>query len=165
LLIIFLYIAVRFRNWAYGLGGLVSLAHDGIILLGAYSLLDGYLSFSLSVDQSFIAAILTVLGYSINDTVIVYDRIREYLHLHPKQETLKTYNDAMNSTLRRTFSTSLTVLIVLVAIFLFGGTSIKGFIFAMLFGIFVGTYSSVFVATPIAFDSLPKSKRIESDKK
>lgn len=165
LLIIFLYIAIRFRNWAYGLGGLVSLAHDGIILLGAYSLLDGYLSFSLSVDQSFIAAILTVLGYSINDTVIVYDRIREYLHLHPKQETMKTYNNAINSTLRRTFSTSLTVLIVLVAIFLFGGTSIKGFIFAMLFGIFVGTYSSVFVATPIAFDSLPKSKRIESDKK
>ncbi len=165
LLIIFLYIAFRFRNWSMGIGGLVSLAHDAIILLGTYSLLDGYLSFSLAVDQSFIAAILTVLGYSINDTVVVYDRLREYLHLHPKQETLKTYNDAMNSTLRRTFSTSLTVLIVLVAIFLFGGTSIKGFIFAMLFGIFVGTYSSVFVATPIAYDSLPKSKRIESDKK
>ncbi|MEI6677987.1 MAG: protein translocase subunit SecDF [Mariniphaga sp.] len=165
LLIIFLYIAFRFRNWACGIGGLVSLAHDAIILLGTYSLLDGYLSFSLAVDQSFIAAILTVLGYSINDTVVVYDRLREYLHLHPKQETLKTYNDAMNSTLRRTFSTSLTVLIVLVAIFLFGGTSIKGFIFAMLFGIFVGTYSSVFVATPIAYDSLPKSRRIEYDKK
>jgi len=165
LLIIFLYIAFRFRNWAMGIGGLVSLAHDAIILLGTYSLLDGYLSFSLSVDQSFIAAILTVLGYSINDTVVVYDRLREYLHIHPKQDTLKTYNDAMNSTLRRTFSTSLTVLIVLVAIFLFGGTSIKGFIFAMLFGIFVGTYSSVFVATPIAYDSLNKSKRIESEKK
>ncbi len=161
LLIIFLYIAFRFRNWSMGIGGLVSLAHDAIILLGTYSLLDGYLSFSLSVDQSFIAAILTVLGYSINDTVVVYDRLREYLHIHPKQGTLKTYNDAMNSTLRRTFSTSLTVLIVLVAIFLFGGTSIKGFIFAMLFGIFVGTYSSVFVATPIAYDSLPKNKRIE----
>ena len=166
LLIIFLYIAFRFRNWAMGIGGLVSLAHDAIILLGTYSLLDGYLSFSLSVDQSFIAAILTVLGYSINDTVVVYDRVREYLHIHPKQETLKTFNDAMNSTLRRTFSTSLTVLIVLVAIFLFGGTSIKGFIFAMLFGIFIGTYSSVFVATPIAYDSLPKNKRIEApDKK
>jgi SecD/SecF fusion protein len=165
LMIIFLYIAVRFRNWAYGLGGLVSLAHDGIILLGTYSLLDGYLSFSLSVDQSFIAAILTVLGYSINDTVIVYDRIREYLHLHPKQDTIKTYNDAMNSTLRRTFSTSLTVLIVLVAIFLFGGTSVKGFIFALMFGIFIGTYSSVFVATPIAYDTLPKNKRIVDEKK
>jgi len=165
LMIIFIYIALRFRNWAMGLGGLVSLAHDAIILLGTYSLLDGYLSFSLSVDQSFIAAILTVLGYSINDTVIVYDRVREYLHLHPKQNSTKTYNDAMNSTLRRTFSTSLTTLIVLVAIFMFGGTSIKGFIFAMLFGIFIGTYSSVFVATPIAFDSLPKNKRIEEDKK
>ena len=165
LLIIFLYIAVRFRNWAMGLGGLVSLAHDAIILLGTYSLLDGYLSFSLSVDQSFIAAILTVLGYSINDTVIVYDRVREYLHLHPKQDSMKTYNDAMNSTLRRTFSTSLTTLIVLVAIFLFGGTSIKGFIFAMLFGIFIGTYSSVFVATPIAFDSLSKKNKIVGDKK
>ena len=161
LLIIFLYIAFRFRNWACGIGGLVSLAHDSIILLGTYSLMDGILPFSLSVDQSFIAAILTVVGYSINDTVVVYDRLREYLHLHPKQQTLKTYNDAMNSTLRRTFSTSLTVLIVLLAIFLFGGTSIKGFIFAMLFGIFIGTYSSVFVATPIAYDALPKSKRIE----
>src|SRR5665648_321062 len=161
LMIIFIYIALRFRNWAMGLGGLVSLAHDATILLGTYALLDGYLSFSLSVDQSFIAAILTVLGYSINDTVIVFDRVREYLHLHPKQNTTKTYNDAMNSTLRRTFSTSLTTLIVLVAIFMFGGTSIKGFIFAMLFGIFIGTYSSVFVATPIAFDSLTKKKRIE----
>ena len=165
LLIIFVYIALRFRNWAMGLGGLVSLAHDAIILLGTYALLDGYLSFSLSVDQSFIAAILTVLGYSINDTVIVYDRVREYLHLHPKQNTVKTYNDAMNSTLRRTFSTSLTTLIVMVAIFMFGGTSIKGFIFAMMFGIFIGTYSSVFVATPIAYDSLSKKKRIEEEKK
>ncbi|NEW84939.1 MAG: protein translocase subunit SecDF [Mariniphaga sp.] len=165
LMIIFIYIALRFRNLAMGLGGLVSLAHDAIILLGTYALLDGYLSFSLSVDQSFIAAILTVLGYSINDTVIVFDRIREYLHLHPKQNTTKTYNDAMNSTLRRTFSTSLTTLIVLVAIFMFGGTSIKGFIFAMMFGIFIGTYSSVFVATPIAFDSLHKKKRILEEKK
>lgn len=165
LLIIFLYIAVRFRNWAYGVGGLVSLAHDAIILLGVYALLDGYLSFSLSVDQSFIAAILTVLGYSINDTVIVYDRIREYLGLHPKQDTIKTYNDAINSTLRRTFNTSLTTLVVLIAIFLFGGTSIKGFTFALMIGIFIGTYSSVFVATPIAYDALPKIKKIDSDKK
>jgi SecD/SecF fusion protein len=165
LLIIFLYIAVRFRNWAFGLGGLVSLAHDATILLGAYSLLDGVLPFSLAIDQAFIAAILTVLGYSIMDTVVVFDRIREYLHLHPKQDTVKTYNDAMNSTLRRTFSTSLTTLVVLTAIFLFGGTSIQGFIFALLFGVFIGTYSSVFVATPIAFDSLPKNKRIVAEKK
>ena len=165
LLIIFLYIAVRFRNWAFGLGGLVSLAHDATILLGAYSLLDGILPFSLAIDQAFIAAILTVLGYSIMDTVVVFDRIREYLHLHPKQDTVKTYNDAMNSTLRRTFSTSLTTLVVLTAIFLFGGTSIQGFIFALLFGVFIGTYSSVFVATPIAYDALPKSSRIVGDKK
>jgi SecD/SecF fusion protein len=165
LLIIFLYIAVRFRNWAFGLGGLVSLAHDATILLGAYSILDGILPFSLAIDQAFIAAILTVLGYSIMDTVVVFDRIREYLHLHPKQNTIKTYNDAMNSTLRRTFSTSLTTLVVLTAIFLFGGTSIQGFIFALLFGVFIGTYSSVFVATPIAYDSLPKSKHILEEKK
>jgi SecD/SecF fusion protein len=164
LIIIFLYIAVRFRNWAFGLGGLVSLAHDATILLGAYSILDGVLPFSLAIDQAFIAAILTVLGYSIMDTVVVFDRIREYLHMHPKQNTTKTYNDAMNSTLRRTFSTSLTTLVVLTAIFLFGGTSIQGFIFALLFGVFIGTYSSVFVATPIAFDSLPKNKRIAEEK-
>ncbi len=154
LLIIFLYIAVRFRNWQFGVGGLASLAHDVIIVIGLYSLLDGWLSFSLAVDMSFIAAVLTIIGYSINDTVIVFDRIREYVHLHPKQDPEKTFNDAMNSTLRRTFSTSLTVLVVLFAIFLFGGTSIKGFVFALLFGIMFGTYSSVFVATPIAYDTL-----------
>ncbi|MCX6221762.1 MAG: protein translocase subunit SecDF [Bacteroidia bacterium] len=161
LLIIFLYIAVRFRNWHFGLGGLVSLAHDTIIVIGMYSILDGFLPFSLAVDMSFIAAVLTIIGYSINDTVIVFDRIREYVGLHPKQDPEKTYNDAMNSTLRRTFSTSLTVLVVLLAIFLFGGTSIKGFVFALLFGIIFGTYSSVFIATPIAFDTMKLNKKKE----
>jgi len=165
LLIIGLYVTIRFRNWAFGLGGLVSLAHDAIITIGAFSLLDGWLPFSLSVDQSFIAAILTVVGYSIMDTVVVFDRIREYVHLHPKQEAMTTYNNAMNSTLRRTFSTSLTVLIVLLAIFLFGGTTIKGFIFALLFGIFIGTYSSVFVATPVAYDTMLRGKKKEAVKK
>ncbi len=165
LLIIALYITVRFRNWSFGLGGIVSLFHDSIITIGAFSLLNGILPFSLSVDQSFIAAILTVVGYSINDTVIVFDRIREYVRLHPKQDSMTTFNNAMNSTLRRTFSTSLTVLIVLLAIFLFGGTSIKGFIFALLFGIFIGTYSSVLVATPVAYDTLPKEKKNIGDKK
>ena len=165
LLIIFLYIAVRFRNWQFGLGGLVSLAHDVIIVIGMYSLLDGWLSFSLAVDMSFIAAVLTIIGYSINDTVIVFDRIREYVGLHPKQDPEKTYNDAMNSTLRRTFSTSLTVLVVLFAIFLFGGTSIKGFVFALLAGIVFGTYSSVFVATPIAYDTLLWAKKKKELKK
>jgi SecD/SecF fusion protein len=163
LLIIALYITMRFRNWAFGLGGLVSLAHDAIITIGAFSLLDGWLPFSLSVDQSFIAAILTVVGYSIMDTVVVFDRIREHVRLHPKQEALVTYNNAMNSTLRRTFSTSLTVLIVLLAIFLFGGTTIKGFIFALLFGIFIGTYSSVFVATPVAYDTMLRGKKKEAE--
>jgi SecD/SecF fusion protein len=165
LLAIFLYIAVRFRNWQFGLGGLVSLAHDVIIVIGMYSLLDGWLSFSLAVDMSFIAAVLTIIGYSINDTVIVFDRIREYVGLHPKQDPEKTYNDAMNSTLRRTFSTSLTVLVVLFAIFLFGGTSIKGFVFALLAGIVFGTYSSVFVATPIAYDTLLWAKKKKELKK
>ena len=164
LVIIFLYIAVRFRNWHFGLGGLVSLAHDVIIVIGLYSLLDGILPFSLAVDMSFIAAILTIIGYSINDTVIVFDRIREYTHLHPKQDTMKTFNDAMNSTLRRTFSTSLTVLVVLIAIFLFGGTSIKGFVFALLFGILFGTYSSIFVATPVAYESLLLKMKKENKK-
>ncbi|MEI7830505.1 MAG: protein translocase subunit SecDF [Prolixibacteraceae bacterium] len=165
LMIIFLYIAVRFRNWQFGLGGLVSLAHDVIIVIGLYSLLDGWLSFSLAVDMSFIAAVLTIIGYSINDTVIVFDRIREYTHLHPKQDPEKTYNDAMNSTLRRTFSTSLTVLVVLFAIFLFGGIAIKGFVFALLFGILFGTYSSVFVATPIAYDTLMmRQKKLDAKK-
>ena len=162
LMIIFLYIAVRFRNWQFGLGGLVSLAHDVIIVIGMYSLLDGWLSFSLSVDMAFIAAVLTIIGYSINDTVIVFDRIREYVHLHPKQDPEKTYNDAMNATLRRTFSTSLTVLVVLFAIFLFGGTSIKGFVFALLIGIMFGTYSSVFIATPVAYDTLMRKLKKEN---
>lgn len=156
LVIIFIYIAIRFSNWQFGLGGLVSLAHDVLIVIGMFSLFDGILPFSLSVDQAFIAAILTVVGYSINDTVIVFDRIREYLHLHPKQEAIKTYNAAMNSTLRRTFNTSMTTLVVLFAIFIFGGTSIKGFIFALMIGIGIGTYSSVLVATPVAYDSLLK---------
>jgi SecD/SecF fusion protein len=153
LLAIFLYILVRFANWQYGLGGVVSLAHDSIITLGLFSLLWGIVPFSLEIDQAFIAAILTIIGYSINDTVIVFDRIREYLHLYPKRDEAEIMDQAMNSTLRRTFSTSLTVLIVLVAIFIFGGASIRGFVFALLIGVGVGTYSSVFVATPIVYDT------------
>lgn len=153
LIIIFLYILLRFRNWQYGLGATVALAHDTTIVLGIFSLFHGILPFSLEIDQSFIAAILTVIGYSINDTVIVYDRIREYLHIHPKRSKEMNMNEAMNSTLRRTFSTSLSTLVVLFAIFLFGGTSIQGFTFALLIGILVGTYSSVFIATPIVYDT------------
>jgi SecD/SecF fusion protein len=159
LLMIFLYILIRFRNWQYGLGGVIALAHDAIITLGAFSLLYGILPFNLEIDQAFIAAILTVIGYSINDTVIVYDRVREYLHLYPKRKLDDNMDHAMNSTLRRTFSTSLSTLVVLVAIFTFGGTSIQGFTFALLIGIGVGTYSSVFVATPFVYDTIKKFKK------
>lgn len=160
LVLIFIYILFRFDSWKYSLGCVTSLAHDSIITMGAFSLLYGFLPFSLEIDQSFIAAILTVIGYSVNDTVIIYDRIREYRHLYPKRPLAETMDHAMNSTLRRTFSTSLTVLIVLFAIFMFGGTSIKGFSFALLIGIFVGTYSSVFNAAPIVYDTIRKTKGV-----
>ena len=153
LIIIFIYILIRFRNWQYGLGAVAALAHDSLIVLGIFSLLYGALPFSLEVDQAFIAAILTVLGYSINDTVVVFDRIREYLNLHPKRRREENVDSALNSTLRRTFSTSLSTFVVLLAIFLFGGATIRGFTFALLVGIVVGTYSSLFIATPIAFDT------------
>ena len=159
LIIIFLYILVRFSNWQYGLGAVAALTHDSIIVLGIFSLLYSVLPFSLEIDQAFIAAILTVLGYSINDTVVVFDRIREYLKLYPKRDAEHTMNSAMNSTLRRTFSTSLSTFVVLLAIFLFGGASIRGFTFALLVGILVGTYSSIFVATPIVFDTQQRIRR------
>ena len=152
LIIIFLYILIRFTNWQYGLGAVAALAHDSIIVLGIFSLFYNVLPFSLEIDQAFIAAILTVLGYSINDTVVVFDRIREFLKLHPKRNRELNVDEAVNSTLRRTFSTSLSTFVVLSAIFLFGGATIRGFTFALLVGVVVGTYSSLFVATPIAYD-------------
>lgn len=153
LIIIFLYILARFSKWQYGLGAIVALAHDTIIVMGLFSILDGWVPFSLDIDQAFIAAILTVLGYSINDTVVVFDRIREYLGLHPRQDKNEVVDSALNSTLRRTFSTSLSTFVVLLAIFLFGGASIQGFTFALLVGVVVGTYSSLFIATPISVDT------------
>ncbi|HPR31487.1 MAG TPA: protein translocase subunit SecDF [Prolixibacteraceae bacterium] len=158
---IFLYILIRFRKWQYGLGGVASLAHDSIITLGMFSLFSGILPFSLEIDQAFIAAILTVIGYSINDTVIIFDRIREYTGLYPKRTVENNMDNAINSTLRRTMNTSLSTLVVLLAIFLFGGESIRGFIFALLIGIGIGTYSSIFVATPVAFDTIKRSKKSE----
>lgn len=152
LIIIFLYILIRFTNWQYGLGAVAALAHDSLIVLGIFSLLYNVLPFSLEIDQAFIAAILTVLGYSINDTVVVFDRIREYLKLHPKRKREQNIDEAINGTLRRTFSTSLSTFVVLLAIFLFGGATIRGFTFALLVGVVVGTYSSIFVATPIAYE-------------
>ncbi len=153
LIIIFIYILIRFNNWQYGLGAVAALAHDSLIVLGIFSLAYGVLPFSLEIDQAFIAAILTVLGYSINDTVVVFDRIREYLHLYPKRPREENMDGALNSTLRRTFSTSLSTFVVLLAIFLFGGATIRGFTFALLVGVVVGTYSSIFIATPIVFDT------------
>lgn len=156
-----LYILIRFREWGYTLGAIISLAHDVVITMGMFSLLWGYLPFSMEIDQSFIAAILTVLGYSINDTVINYDRIRENVGLYPKRDRVTIINDSVNQMLGRTFSTTFTVIITLIAMFIFGGDSIRGFIFAMLFGIFIGTYSSVFIASPITveMDKLVKMRR------
>jgi SecD/SecF fusion protein len=154
LIIIMFYIILRFRNWPFGIGAVVSLAHDVLIVLGIYSLMYGFLPFSLEIDLGFIAAILTVVGYSINDTVVVYDRIREWRRLYPKREPIDVFNGAINSTLSRTFNTSMTTLVVLVIIFLFGGDVIRGFVFAIMIGIFVGTYSSIFVATPVVLDSM-----------
>ena len=164
LVIIFLYILIRFRNWQFGMGAIVALAHDTIITLGAFSLLHGFLPFSLEIDQAFIAAILTVVGYSINDTVVVFDRIREYFEIHPKRSNEINMNEAMNSTLRRTFSTSLSTIVVILAIFLFGGTSIQGFTFALLIGIGIGTYSSIFVATPIVYDTYKQVAKAQEKK-
>ncbi|MFA9371620.1 MAG: protein translocase subunit SecDF [Labilibaculum antarcticum] len=165
LIVIFLYIMIRFSNWQYGLGAIAALAHDSIIVLGIFSLFYGRLPFSLEVDQAFIAAILTVVGYSINDTVVVFDRIREYIGLHPKRDRAEVVNSALNSTLRRTFSTSLSTMVVLLAIFIFGGTSIQGFTFALLVGVMVGTYSSLFIATPIAYDTSLRLQKAVAKKK
>lgn len=152
LALIFLYIAVRFRDWRFGMAGLLSLLHDALVVLGLYSLLYKVMPFSLEIDEAFIAAILTVIGYSINDTVVVFDRIREYVRDHKRDEFGVVVNKAINSTLGRTMNTSLTTLLVLFIIFLFGGVAIKGFVFALLIGILVGTYSSVFVAGSIVVD-------------
>jgi len=154
LLIIFLYILARFRNWQFGLGALAALVHDVLIVIGLFSILHGVMPFSLELDQSFIAAILTVVGYSINDTVVVFDRIREYVGLQKKRERKDIINSALNSTLSRTFSTSLSTFFVLLAIFIFGGDVIRGFTFALLLGVIVGTYSSLFIATPVVYDTV-----------
>jgi SecD/SecF fusion protein len=154
LLVIFLYILARFRNWQFGLGALVALIHDVLIVIGLFSLLRGFVPFSLELDQSFIAAILTVVGYSINDTVVIFDRIREFIGLQKKRERREIFNAALNSTLSRTFSTSLSTFFVILAIFVFGGDVIRGFTFALLIGIVVGTYSSLFIATPVVYDTI-----------
>lgn len=156
LVIIFVYILVRFRKWQFSLGAVAAVFHDSLIVISLFSLLYGFLPFSLEIDQAFIAAILTVIGYSLNDTVVVFDRIREYMREHRKMEFTPMVNTALNSTLSRTINTSLTTLFVLLIIFFFGGETIRGFMFALVVGIIVGTYSSLFIASPIMHDTLKK---------
>ncbi|MBN2767286.1 MAG: protein translocase subunit SecDF [Paludibacteraceae bacterium] len=159
ILAIGLYIFIRFRELSYALGATAALIHDAVITIGSFSLLYSIMPFSMEIDQSFIAAILTVVGYSVNDTVIVFDRIRENVGLYPKRDRKTVMNDAINSTLSRTFSTSVSTLVVLIAIFVFGGETIRGFIFAMLFGIGIGTYSSIFVASPVTYEIYKRLKK------
>ncbi|MGQ9846845.1 MAG: protein translocase subunit SecDF [Bacteroidales bacterium] len=165
LLAIFIYIAIRFRQWQWGLGGVVALFHDSMFVFAFFSFFNGILPFNLDIDQAFIAAILTVIGYSINDTVIIFDRIREFRTLHPRWELNVAINSAINSTLRRTINTAGTTIVVLLAIFIFGGDVLRGFIFALLVGTIIGTYSSIFIATPLAYDILKKKHKNVTDNK
>ncbi|MCU0473744.1 MAG: protein translocase subunit SecDF [Bacteroidales bacterium] len=154
--LIFLYIFMRFRNWQYGLGAITALVHDVTIVIGIYSLLWGILPFTMEIDQSFIAAILTVIGYSVNDTVVVFDRLREFLPLHRKRPVREVLNMALNDTLSRTLNTGMTSILVLMGMFFFGGATIRGFLFAMILGVIIGTYSSIFVATSVVYDFTKK---------
>ena len=164
LLGIFLYVLLRFRNIAFSVGALVGLAHDALFVLGAYALLWKVMPFSMEIDQSFIAAILTIIGYSINDTVVVFDRVREYKGLYPKRELMLNMNNALNDTLSRTFSTSMSTFVVLLAIFCFGGETIRGFVFALMLGVIIGTYSTLGVATPLAYDIQEAIRRRQEKK-
>lgn len=163
LLVIFAYIGLRFRKWQFGLGGVIALAHDSLVTIGFFALLHGLLPFNMEVDQSFIAAILTVIGYSINATVVIYDRVREYKTLYPKRTLKEQINSAVNSTLSRTVNSSGTTLVVLLMMFIFGGEALRGFIFALLVGVAAGTFSSVCISGTILYDLMNRkeSKQIE----
>lgn len=150
--LMFVYILIRFKKWQYGLGATAALLHDVLLILSIFSIFNGILPFTLEINQDFIAAILTVMGYSMTDTVVVFDRIREFVGIHPNMDQKKVINDALNSTLSRTMNTSLTTFFVLLSIFIFGGDVIRGFAFALLIGIVVGTYSSLCIASPIVVD-------------
>jgi SecD/SecF fusion protein len=158
LFIIFLYILIRFRKWQFSLGAVAAVFHDVLIVLAIFSIFYGILPFSLEIDQAFIAAILTIIGYSLNDTVVVFDRVREYIGMYKKQEIETVMNKALNSTLSRTINTSMTTFFVLLVIFIFGGEVIRGFMFALMIGVVVGTYSSLFVASPIMLDTLKRKE-------
>ena len=163
LVAIFIYILVRFRNVAFSVGSVVALFFDTLLVMGVYSICWGWIGFSLEVDQTFIGAILTVIGYSINDKVVVFDRMRENLQLHPKQNIWDLFNDSLNSTLTRTVITSTTTLLVLICIFILGGDSIRSFSFAMILGVIFGTCSSIFLAAPIAYRTLSRKKKGEAE--
>ncbi len=164
LAVVFLYILIRFRKWQFSLGAVTAVFHDVLIVLGIFSIFGTIMPFNMEIDQAFIAAILTVIGYSLNDTVVVFDRIREIIG-EKGWRSGENVNLALNSTLSRTLNTSLTTLVVLLAIFIFGGESLRGFMFAMIIGIIVGTYSSLFIATPVMFDSLKKSIKTGQEEK
>lgn len=159
ILIIFIYIAVRFNKWQYGAATVAGLFHIVLLVIGLYSILNGIMPFSMDIDQSFIAALLTIIGYSINDNVIIFDRIREEVGLHPKQDKYTLYNQAMNSTLGRTVNTTTTTLVTLLVIFIFGGEVIRGFVFALGIGIAIGVYSTLFNATPIVYELITRSDK------
>ena len=151
LIVIGVYILIRFSNIAFSIGATVALTVDTVLIIGAYSLCHGWMPFSLEIDQTFIGAILTAIGYSINDKVVIFDRVREFFHLYPKRDRMKLFNDSLNTTLARTINTSLSTLIVLLSIFILGGDSIRSFAFAMILGVVIGTLSSLFVAAPVAY--------------
>ena len=159
LIAIGLYITVRFKRWEWATGATLALAHNAFLVIGIFSMLYHVMPFNLEVNQAFIAAILTIIGYSINDTVVIFDRIREYITLYPKRAIGENINKAIASTLSRTMNTSLTTLVTLLAMFILGGETLRGFIFALLLGVIIGTYSSVFIATPIAYDILRRSEK------
>ena len=163
LIVIFGYIAFRFKNWTWGIGGVSSLIHNSIIVIGFYSIFSGVLPFTLDVDQTFIAAVLTIIGYSINDNVVIFDRIREYRTLFPKRPLEQNINEALNATLSRTINTSVSTLLVLIAIAIFGGESIRGFSVSLALGVLVGTYASIFIGTPIMYD-LNRRKMAKTEK-
>ena len=165
LLIIFGYIAMRFKGWTWGLGGVVSLAHTSIIIIGFFSLFSGILPFNLDVDQTFIAAILTIIGYAINDNVVIFDRIRENLQLHPNGDFKENVNTSLNQTLTRTVNTSVSTLLPMVAIAIWGGEAIRGLAVALILGICIGTYASIMIGTPIMYDSAIKAAKKNAKKK
>lgn len=160
LVVMFVYIAIRFRRWQYGVSSIVCLAHDTLLVIGMYSLFNNILPFTMEVNQSFIAAVLTIIGYSINNTVVIFDRVRENVNLFPKKGWKERFNSANNSTLLRTINTSGTTIVVLLAIFIFGGETIRGFVFALLVGMIAGTFSSLFIASPLAY-ALFKGKQYD----